>query len=141
MTDFIGAKAALFCGTGVLTYLRDDTCGLPWPAHWDLPGGGREGAETAVECLLREVHEEFGLHLTPARLTWQAAFPALHTPGRMAMFFAGQLQPSDLAAIRFGQEGQGWHLMPLADWLAHPRAVPDLQRRTALAARALRIAA
>ena len=139
MPDFVGAKAALFCGAGILTYLRDDTPGLPWPAHWDLPGGGREGDETAEQCLLREVEEEFGLRLTPAHLTWQATFPALHAPGRTAMFFAGQLDLSDIAAIRFGPEGQGWQMMPLADWLSHPRAVPDLQRRTALAAQALRI--
>jgi 8-oxo-dGTP diphosphatase len=44
MTDFVGAKAALVCNGAVLTYLRDDHEGLPWPAHWDLPGGGREGA-------------------------------------------------------------------------------------------------
>ena len=79
MSDFVGAKAALFCDGAVLTYLRDDRPGLPWPGYWDLPGGGREGAESAEQCLLREVEEEFGLRLTPAHLRWQAAFPALRT--------------------------------------------------------------
>ena len=137
MSDFVGAKAALFCDGAVLTYLRDDRPGLPWPGYWDLPGGGREGAESAEQCLLREVEEEFGLRLTPAHLQWQAAFPALHAPGRMALFFAGYLSAAEVKAIRFGDEGQGWRLMPLADWLSHPRAVPDLQRRTALGLQAL----
>ena len=53
--DFVGAKAALFCGGRLLTHLRDDRPGLPWPAMWDLPGGGREGAETPEQCLLREL--------------------------------------------------------------------------------------
>jgi len=66
--DFVGAKAALICGDRVLTYLRDDKPGLPWRGMWDLPGGGREGDETAEACLLREVEEEFGLRLLPDRL-------------------------------------------------------------------------
>lgn len=138
MTDFVGAKAALFCDGGILAYLRDDRPGLRWPAHWDLPGGGREQSETAEECLFREVHEEFGLRLTPAHLLWRAEFPALHAPGCSAVFFAGDLSGPEVAAIRFGSEGQRWRVMPVTEWLAHPRAVPDLQRRTALALEALR---
>lgn len=137
MTDFVGAKAALVCNGAVLTYLRDDHEGLPWPAHWDLPGGGREGAESAEQCLIREVAEEFGLPLTPAHLTWRASFPALHSPGEQAIFFAGHITPSEVAAIRFGSEGQTWQMMPLAQWLTHPRAVPDLPRRTEIALRDL----
>lgn len=137
MTDFVGAKAALFCGDAVLTYLRDDHEGLPWPAHWDLPGGGREGAESAEQCLFREVMEEFALPLTPAHLTWRGTFPALHSPGRHALFFAGQITVAEVSAIRLGAEGQTWRMMPLPEWLTHPRAVPDLQRRTEIALRAL----
>jgi 8-oxo-dGTP diphosphatase len=137
MTDFVGAKAALFCAGGILTYLRDDRPGLPWPAHWDLPGGGREGSESAEDCLLREIIEEFGLHLTPAHLTWRAEFAALHGAGGLAVFFAGRLTPAEVASIRFGSEGQTWQMMPVAAWLSHPCAVPGLQARTAGALRAL----
>jgi 8-oxo-dGTP diphosphatase len=137
MTDFVGAKVALICGDAVLTYLRDDRPGLPWPAHWDLPGGGREGAESAEQCLFREVMEEFALPLTPAHLTWRASFPALHSPGHHAIFFAGHITASEVSAIRFGDEGQTWQMMPLAQWLTHPRAVPDLPRRTEIALRDL----
>lgn len=31
--DFTGAKAALFCGALILTYLRDEKPGLRWPGH------------------------------------------------------------------------------------------------------------
>lgn len=136
MTDpegFIGAKAALFCAGRILTCQRDEKPGLPWAGCWDLPGGGREGSETAEQCLFREVEEEFGLRLTPAHLTWRAVFPSMLWPDRPALFFAGRLAEAEIEAIRFGEEGQGWRLMALDIWLSHPHAVPEMQRRTALA--------
>jgi 8-oxo-dGTP diphosphatase len=65
--DFTGAKIALLLDGHVLTYLRDDFPHLPWPAYWDLPGGGREGDEGPVDCALRELEEEFGMSYAPAR--------------------------------------------------------------------------
>lgn len=140
MTKVIGSKAALFCDGHILTYLRDAKAGLPWPEHWDLPGGGLEPEETAEQGLFREVWEEFGLRLTPAHLLWNAVFATTHSPGKDAAFFAGTLTSDEIAAIRFGDEGQRWEMTPVADWLAHPRAVPGLQDRTraALASEALR---
>ena len=82
--DFVGSKAAFFCGDRLLCYLRDEKAGLPWPATWDLPGGGREGSETPQTCLLRELHEEFGLRLPPERLIWQQRFPSMLQPSRTA---------------------------------------------------------
>ncbi|OZA10329.1 MAG: DNA mismatch repair protein MutT [Rhodobacterales bacterium 17-64-5] len=131
--DFTGAKAALFCGNGILTYLRDDLPGLPWPGHWDLPGGGREGDETPEACLLRELHEEFGLTLPPERLIWRKVWPSMIDTARASVFFAGRISPTDIAAIRFGDEGQYWRMMRVADYLAHPKAIPELQRRVAVA--------
>lgn len=136
MTDpdgFVGAKVALFCNGQVLTYLRDDKPGLPWAGCWDLPGGAREGQESAEQCLFREVEEEFGLCLTPAHLLWRQVFPAMLWPDRPALFYAGRISTAEAQAIRFGDEGQEWRLMPVANWLAHPNAVPEMQRRTALA--------
>lgn len=130
--DFVGAKAAFFCGSAVLTCLRDDLPGLGWPGHWDLPGGGREGSEDPASCLLREMEEEFGLRLAPDRLLWQRVFPAISDPARASVFFAGQLSRAEIAAIRFGTEGQGWEMMPVSRFLTHPRAVPELQRRTGI---------
>ena len=37
--DFIGSKVALLCDDKVLTILRDDKPTIPYPNHWDLPGG------------------------------------------------------------------------------------------------------
>lgn len=131
--DFAGCKVALLCGDALLTYLRDDRLDLPWPAMWDLPGGGREGDETPEACLLRELHEEFGLMLTPDRLIWRRVWPSMMDATRASVFFAGRISPAEIAAIRFGDEGQYWQMMPVADYLAHPLAIPELQRRVTVA--------
>ena len=136
---FVGAKAALFCGGGLLTCLRDTHPGLPWPGLWDLPGGGRENEESAEDCLIREVREEFGLTLTPSHLTWRITLPSMTDPLRPSHFFAGTLTRDEVGAIRFGDEGQGWALMPVGDFLKHDKAIPEMQRRVRLAVSALAI--
>lgn len=131
--DFVGCKAAFFYGQNLLTYLRDDKPGLPWAAMWDLPGGGREGEETPENCLLRELHEEFGLDLPKDRLLWRQVLPSMMDASRVSVFFAGHLSASEIAAIQFGSEGQRWEMMRVDEFLAHPIAIPELQRRVALA--------
>ena len=83
-TDFDGAKIAVLTGGRVLCLLRDDRPGLSDAGLWDLPGGGREGAESPEATALRELHEELGLRLAPARIfhRWFYAAP------RPAWFFA-----------------------------------------------------
>ncbi|WP_374436334.1 NUDIX hydrolase [Tabrizicola sp.] len=130
--DFTGAKAALFCGASVLVYLRDEKPGLRWPGLWDLPGGGREGNEGPEDCLLRELWEEFGLRLGPERLVWRGVFPSMVEDGRKSVFFGGRLGRDEVRRIRFGDEGQGWELMPVGVFLGHPGAVPEMQRRTGI---------
>lgn len=130
--DFTGAKAALFCGASVLVYLRDETPGLRWPGLWDLPGGGREGGETAEGCLLRELWEEFGLRLGPERLVWRRVFPSMIVAGKTSVFFGGWLSRQEIGQVRFGDEGQGWELMPVAAFLGHRGAVPEMQRRAGI---------
>lgn len=131
--DFVGAKAALFCGDALLTILRDTHPGLAWAGMWDLPGGGRDGNESPETCLLREVAEEVGLSLPPSRLTWHIELPSMSVPARPSHFFAGTITQADLATIRFGDEGQGWALMPTRDFLNHSHAIPEMQRRVRLA--------
>lgn len=130
---FVGAKLALVTGDRILTYLRDDIAQIPWPNMWDLPGGGREGAETPAACVLRELREEFGLVLPESRLIWRRELPSLLDPDKPSWFFAGRLAEEEIAAIRFGDEGQFWRMMPVPSFLAHPEAVPALQARTRLA--------
>ena len=131
--DFLGAKLALVWEGMILTYLRDDFAHIPWPGMWDLPGGGRKGDEGPEACVLRELKEEFGLVLGPERLVWRREMPAMLDARRASWFFAGRLAMDEIAAIRFGDEGQHWQMMPVAAFLAHRGAVPELRRRTRLA--------
>lgn len=136
-TDFIGSKAAFFHGTRLLTLRRVDLPGLPWAGQWDLPGGGREGDEPPAACLLRELHEEFGLRLRPDRLLSAWALLSITNPARVAWFFAGRITADEIAAIRFGDEGQGWALMEVDAFLAHPLSIAEMHGWVRLAREAL----
>lgn len=126
---FSGAKIALLCEARLVVYRRDDKPSIPWPGLWDLPGGGREGDETPSACALREVEEEFGLPLAPARITWCRSYPSLTVPGRIAWFLAAPISAAEVAAIRFGDEGQYWTMMSCPDFLAQHDVLPQLQER------------
>jgi 8-oxo-dGTP diphosphatase len=123
MNDFNGAKLLLTCSTDMLVYLRDDRPDIPFPVHWDLPGGGREGDETPIQCALRELDEEFSLYLPPESLTGHV-FTSFQMPQMESWLFTGEITDANIAAIRFGDEGQDWCMMPVATYLAHPRGIP-----------------
>jgi 8-oxo-dGTP diphosphatase len=133
MTDepFHGAKIALLCGDRLIAYRRDDRPGIPNPSLWDLPGGGREGQETPVETALREVEEEFGLRLDPGIVTYARRYLSVDHPGHHGWFLAGAVTGPQVAAIRFGDEGQEWAMLDLADFLGRADAVPALRTRLA----------
>lgn len=124
--SFKGAKLALFIGPELLVILRDDKPDIPFPGHWDFPGGGREGDESAAGCALRETHEEVGLHLPHSALCYGRGYPR---PDGMSWFFAAHLPAGRERDVRFGDEGQGWKLMSPAAYLSDPRAIPRFQDR------------
>jgi 8-oxo-dGTP diphosphatase len=128
-TEFSGAKIALVCGGRLLAYRRDLKPTIPWPGLWDLPGGGREGGETPEACALREVREEFGIVLTPERVHWRRRYPGALDAQRHTYFLAAAISEAEVAAIRFGDEGQYWRMMAFDEFLAHPQAIAHLQGR------------
>ena len=131
-SDFAGAKLAALIDDQILTYRRDLKPGIPWPGLIDLPGGGRDGAESPADCALRELHEEFGLSLAPSRIWWARPFPSLHPPGGTGWFLAATLLPAEVAAIRFGDEGHSPQLLGIAAFLAAADAIVPLQERVRL---------
>jgi 8-oxo-dGTP diphosphatase len=125
--DFGGAKIVLHCEGALLTYLRDDKSGIPFPGLWDLPGGGREGDETPQDCALRETFEEFGLTLAKDRITWGRFYPSSLHPKTVNWLYAAQISQNNIQTISFGDEGQFWRMIPMQTFITHPKAVPHLR--------------
>ena len=129
ISDFTGCKFALFCGDKLLTILRDDKASIPWPNMWELPGGGREGDESPFECVAREVYEELGVHLTEDCLLWSKVCPSMLFEGKESVFLVGKLRQEQFDSIVFGDEGQGYKLMRIEEFLGSDKVVPQLQER------------
>lgn len=126
-TGFDGAKIAILVGDRVLTLLRDDKPGLVFPGMWDLPGGARDPGESPEDTALRELREELGLRLDPARICYRRAYRE-----DLTTWFFGAMWPDlDLTRVRFGDEGQGWAAMPVAEFLSRTDAIGHLQARLA----------
>lgn len=136
---FKGAKIALLRGADVLVYLRDDKPDIPFPNHWDLPGGGREGDETPRECALRELREEFGISLARERIHWSRIYTDPYWRST-THFFVATLAAEEAQGIVFGDEGQCWRFMTIDEFIAHPQGVAHLRMQLAdyLAAQGIR---
>ncbi len=129
--DFGGAKIALLCAGELLVYQRDEKAGIPWPGCWDLPGGGREGNETPLECVLRETQEEFGILLPETQILWQRRYAGLNPGYPPTWFMLGEITAEQIATIRFGDEGQAWQMMPADVFIQHPQGIAHLRQRVA----------
>ena len=129
ISDFTGCKIALFCEDRILTILRDDKPSIPWPNMWELPGGGREDDESPFECAAREVYEELGIHLTEDCLLWTKVYPSMLFEGKESVFLVGKLRQEQFDSIVFGDEGQGYKLMSIDEFLSSDKVVPQLQGR------------
>ena len=129
ISDFTGCKIALFCGNKLLTILRDNKSNIPYPNTWELPGGGREGDESPFECAAREVYEELGIHLTEDCLLGSKVYPSMLFEGKESVFLVGKLTQEQFDKIVFGDEGQGYKLMGIDEFLGSDRVVPQLQDR------------
>ena len=129
ISDFTGCKIALFCDDRILTILRDDKSNIPYPNMWELPGGGREGDESPFECVAREVYEELGIHLTEDCLLWSKVYPSMLFEGKESVFLVGKLDQEQFDKIVFGDEGQGYRLMSIEEFLSSDKVVPQLQDR------------
>lgn len=123
---FAGAKLAAVLGDALLVYRRDDRPDIPFPGLLDLPGGGREGSESPAACALRELAEEFGISIPADRIHYHQSY-LLGDGVTVSHFLAVTLTEAEVAAVRFGDEGQDWALLPIADYIADADAVPRLR--------------
>lgn len=126
-TAFAGSKLLLFIGGKLAVILRDDFAHIPWPDHWDFPGGESDPGETPEQCVIRETREELAIALDPGDLIWKRDFPR---EDRVSVwFFAAHLAASRETDIVLGDEGQRWQLMEVETYLNHPRAIPHFADR------------
>ncbi|CAI0966195.1 NUDIX domain [Serratia quinivorans] len=128
---FGGAKIALLCADHLLTYQRDDKADIPWPGCWDLPGGGREGDETPLQCVQRETLEEFGLQIDARQVSLRQRYQGIFPGYPPTWFMLGHITPEQIAAICFGDEGQRWQMMAIERFIQHPQGISHLQQRLA----------
>lgn len=127
--DFTGVKAALLVEQSILVILRDNKPAIPWPNMWELTGGGREGLETPLECLRREVWEELGLVLKEESIIWSRIYPSMLDKDKLAVFVVAQISQEQYQEIDFGDEGQEFKLMPIEDFIKAEGIIPQLQER------------
>ena len=127
--DFTGVKAALLVEQSILVILRDNKPAIPWPNMWELTGGGREGLETPLECLQREVWEELGLILEEKSIIWSRIYPSMLDKDRSAVFVVVQISQEQYQEIDFGDEGQEFKLMPIEEFIKAEGIIPQLQER------------
>ena len=127
--EFTGCKIALICEGQILTILRDDKEGIPWPNMWELPGGGREGDETPFECVAREVYEELNIQLSKDDVIWSRVYPSMLDENKKSVFLVGKLTQEQFESIIFGDEGQGYKLVSFEEFLTSDRVIPQLQER------------
>ncbi|WP_074127123.1 NUDIX domain-containing protein [Bradyrhizobium sp. NAS96.2] len=79
-----GTSALLVSTDGrLLMQLRDDLPHVSDPGKISLFGGRREGSETFLECVVREIHEEIGHYVPPERFELIGSYsgPDPSTPG------------------------------------------------------------
>ena len=129
MTDFIGVKIALINNDRVLMIQRDDKPGLRYAGLWDFPGGGREDNETPEECVIREVSEELGIVLTSDQILHKRLHPAMHDPRLNGYFTVAKISDNDIENIVFGDEGQGWKMLDIDEFMNSNEVVEPLKGR------------
>ena len=124
--DFSGAKIALLNGDQILSILRDDIPTIPFPNTWDLPGGGRDGEETPFDCVQREVFEELAITISKDSISWAKVYPGMVDPSKESVFMVGEIIQDQIV---FGDEGQGWKMMPITDFLDDDQVYGSLKER------------
>lgn len=115
------AAAAIIVVDGqYLLQLRDNKRGVFFPGHWGCFGGGLDPGETAEAAIHRELKEELGLALPPARFTSFSRFDfSLDFAGLAPIyrqFFEIALDRDELTRLSLG-EGSDMKLFPAEDIL------------------------
>ena len=99
------ASAILVDARGRLLFqLRDDIASILYPGMVTLFGGHREGGETFLQCVCREVEEEINYRLSPEQFEWMASYVGTDPGGGSVVgeFFIARGIPIDDLRITEG---------------------------------------
>lgn len=96
---------------------------------WDLPGGSREVGEQPMQTLVREVKEELGIDIKTSEIIWEDAHPSAIDDGQTVYFMVSGITDEQLRSVVFGDEGEGWKMMRLEEFINHSNVVPGMQQR------------
>ena len=88
-----------------------------------------EKDETPFDCVSREVQEELGISIAASSILWQKVYPAMHDSSLVAYFMVAPINEEQLASIVFGDEGQGWKMMKIDEFMASNEVVEPLKGR------------
>lgn len=88
----------------LLLQQRDNVPGIRYPGRIGLFGGHREGDETFLECVCREIHEEIGLLLPPEGLEPLTSYSGVDADGGSVAgeFFVARNIPADALDVTEG---------------------------------------
>ena len=129
MDDYTGVKIALIKGDELLVIQRDNIPNIPYANMWDFAGGAREGGETPFECVAREVNEELGLVIRPEAIVWEKTYSAMHDSAQRAYFMVANIDENDIKNVVFGDEGQGWKLISVEEFMRDDTVIEPLKGR------------
>ena len=106
-----------------LLQLRDQKPGIFYPGHWGLFGGALDPGETPEMAIRRELREELGLEIAPARYFTEFLFDVLGHGHILRRFFEVSVVSDDLKKLVL-REGAEMRIFSAAEILLKPRVVP-----------------
>jgi 8-oxo-dGTP diphosphatase len=89
----------------MLLQQRDDIPGLLYAGKVSLFGGHREGTETYLECVVREIHEETSYFVPPGRFKYLSDYDAVVPEANAIVhgeFFVARDLPAEALVITEG---------------------------------------
>jgi 8-oxo-dGTP diphosphatase len=90
----------------LLLQRRDDIPGILFPGRIGIFGGHREGNETFLQCVVREIHEEISYYIPPERFAHLASYegvdPEVNNGNVRSEYFIARDIPVDDLVITEG---------------------------------------
>ncbi len=77
----------------------------------------------------REVFEELGITISKDSISWAKVYPDMVDPNKESVFMVGEISQDQIDQIVFGDEGQGWKMMPVSDFLQDDQVYGSLKER------------